>query len=46
MTYIQASIKEGLRMQPAVGMLLERVVPAGGAVIENVHLPAGTNRRS
>lgn len=40
--YIQACIKEGLRMQPAVGMLMERLVPKGGVTLDGVHLPAGT----
>jgi cytochrome P450 len=40
--YVQACIKEGLRMQPAVGMLMERFVPKGGVTLDGVHLPAGT----
>ncbi|KAL1846513.1 hypothetical protein Plec18170_009091 [Paecilomyces lecythidis] len=40
--YFQACMKEALRMHPAVGLLLERVVPEGGASFGNVHLPAGT----
>jgi len=40
--YIQACIKEGLRIQPAVGMLLERIVPEGGATFDGVFFPAGT----
>jgi cytochrome P450 len=42
MPYLQASMKEAMRMHPAVGLLLERVVPEGGAVIAGTHLPAGT----
>ncbi|KAF7517983.1 hypothetical protein G7054_g13621 [Neopestalotiopsis clavispora] len=33
MPYLQAVIKEALRMHPATGLPLERVVPEGGAVI-------------
>ncbi|GAD97031.1 putative P450 monooxygenase [Paecilomyces variotii No. 5] len=40
--YFQACMKEALRMHPAVGLLLERVVPEGGANFGNVYLPAGT----
>ncbi|KAK4555552.1 hypothetical protein LTR86_007305 [Recurvomyces mirabilis] len=40
--YFQACIKEALRMHPAVGLLLERLVPAGGAQITpNLFLPGG-----
>jgi hypothetical protein len=42
LSYVQACIKEGLRMQPAVGMLLERVVPEGGVTLDGVFFPAGT----
>jgi hypothetical protein len=42
LTYIQACIKEGLRLQPAVGMLLERLVPKEGATLDGVFFPAGT----
>jgi len=42
MTYIQACIKEGLRLHPAVGMLLERLVPEGGATLDGIFFPAGT----
>ena len=40
--YFQAVIKEALRMHPAVGLLLERIVPRGGAEIKGVWLPEGT----
>lgn len=42
MPYLQACMKEAMRMHPAVGQLLERVVPPGGAVISGVWLPEGT----
>jgi cytochrome P450 len=31
-----------MRLHPAVGMPLERVVPREGLTVGNVHLPAGT----
>ena len=40
--YFQAVIKEALRMHPAVGLLLERVVPEGGAEVGGVWLPEKT----
>ena len=40
--YFQAVIKEALRMHPAVGLLLERFVPEGGADVGGVWLPEGT----
>ncbi|KAI3399764.1 hypothetical protein diail_5832, partial [Diaporthe ilicicola] len=39
--YFQAVLKESLRMHPAIGLLLERVVPTGGAEIGGVWLPEG-----
>ena len=41
MPYLQACIKEALRIHPAVGQLLERIVPEGGAEISGTFLPAG-----
>ncbi|KEF54334.1 cytochrome P450 oxidoreductase [Exophiala aquamarina CBS 119918] len=42
MPYLQAALKESMRMHPAVGMLLERVVPEDGVSIAGTFLPAGT----
>ncbi|KAF5668798.1 cytochrome P450 monooxygenase [Fusarium denticulatum] len=42
MQYLQAVIKEALRLHPAVGQPLERVVPAGGATIAGQFFPEGT----
>ena len=41
--YLDACIKEGLRMHPVVGHILERVVPATGMVLpDGTILPPGT----
>lgn len=42
MPYLQACLKEAMRMHPAVGLSLERIVPAGGIAISNHFIPAGT----
>ncbi|PSN62543.1 cytochrome P450 [Corynespora cassiicola Philippines] len=42
MPYLQAVIKEALRLHPATGLPLGRVVPKGGAVIANAYIPEGT----
>ncbi|ETS84549.1 hypothetical protein PFICI_02574 [Pestalotiopsis fici W106-1] len=42
MPYLQAVIKESLRLHPATGLPLERVVPEGGATISGRFFPAGT----
>jgi cytochrome P450 len=39
--YLQACIKEGLRIHPATGLPLPRLVPQGGATIAGQHLPEG-----
>ena len=41
--YLQAVIKESMRMIPAVAMLLDRTVPEGGAEICGHYFPAGTS---
>ncbi|RFU26581.1 hypothetical protein B7463_g9752, partial [Scytalidium lignicola] len=42
MPYLQACIKEGLRMHPATGLPMGRVVPKGGATISDVFFPENT----
>ncbi|EXA29866.1 pisatin demethylase [Fusarium oxysporum f. sp. pisi HDV247] len=42
MSYLQAVIKEALRLHPGVGTQLTRVVPKGGLVIEGQFFPEGT----
>ncbi|KAI8632764.1 putative cytochrome P450 pisatin demethylase [Xylariaceae sp. FL1651] len=41
MPYLQATIKEALRLHPATGLPLWRIAPEGGAVVANKHFPAG-----
>jgi len=41
MPYLQACIKEGLRVHPATGLPLARVVPKGGAIIAGTAFPEG-----
>lgn len=43
MPYLQAVIKEALRMHPAVGVLMERVVSEGGATICGRYFPQGVS---
>lgn len=40
--YLQAVLKEAMRVHPAVGLLLERLVPSGGCKIAGTWLPEGT----
>ncbi|KAH7018788.1 cytochrome P450 [Ilyonectria destructans] len=42
MPYLQAVIKEALRIHPATGLILGRVVPEEGATIAGCFFPAGT----
>ncbi|KAG8162219.1 hypothetical protein KVR01_007984 [Diaporthe batatas] len=43
MPYLDAVVKEALRLHSAVGLPLWRVVPQGGLDIAGQYLPAGTN---
>ncbi|TLD07773.1 hypothetical protein PgNI_10176 [Pyricularia grisea] len=42
MPYLQAVFKEALRLHPATGLPMERVVPEGGAEISGRFFPEGT----
>jgi cytochrome P450 len=41
--YLQATIKEALRLHPAVGQILARVVPEGGAELAGRFFPQGVS---
>jgi len=43
MPYLQAVIKEALRVHPAAGLILGRVVPEGGALLAGQHFPPGVS---
>lgn len=43
MVYLQAVLKEGLRLHPAVGLPLERAVPKDGATIAGQFFPGGVS---
>ena len=42
MPYLQAVMKEAMRMHPAVGISMPRYVPSGGAEIGGRYYPEGT----
>ena len=39
--YLKACINEGMRLHPSVGLMMPRLVPAGGATISGFHIPEG-----
>lgn len=41
--YLQACIKEGLRLYPPTTALLKKEVPPEGDVVNGVHIPGGTD---
>ncbi len=41
--YLQAVIKEALRIHSATGLPMQRIVPAGGTTIANRFIPAGSS---
>lgn len=41
--YLQAVLKESMRMHPSVAFILPRVVPARGCTISGKYLPAGVS---
>lgn len=43
MPYLQAVIKEGLRILPPAGGLLSKTVPPGGDIIDGKFIPGGTH---
>lgn len=45
LSYLQATIKEALRLHAGVGQILSRVVPEGGAQLAGRHFPQGVGPR-
>ena len=41
--YFQACLKEAMRIRPAVGVNITRLIPSGGAQIDGTWLPGGTS---
>ncbi|KIW32511.1 uncharacterized protein PV07_04048 [Cladophialophora immunda] len=42
LSYLQACVKEAIRMHPPIGLVLERYVPKGGAILDGHFFPEGT----
>ena len=42
LSYLQAVIQEAFRLEPVIGLVLPRIVPAGGAVIGGRFFPSGS----
>ena len=42
LSFFQAALKEAMRMRPAVGLNITRLVPPGGADIDGRHFPGST----
>ena len=40
--YLDACIKEAMRMMPPAPFLMEKIVPPGGDVYEGIRIPGGT----
>jgi cytochrome P450 len=40
--YLQAALKEAMRLHPSIGLILEREVPKGGVTICDRHIPGET----
>lgn len=43
MVYLQACVKEALRLHPATGLPLERIVPKDGVVLSGTYFPSGVS---
>lgn len=46
LSYLQAVLKEGMRIHPSVAFILPRYVPQGGCTIAGKILPAGVSQLS
>lgn len=46
MPYLQAVIKEGIRLHPAAGLPMQRVVPKGGVKLAGQFFPEGVSSSS
>lgn len=44
LSYLQAVLKEGMRIHPSVAFILPRYVPKGGCTVAGKVLPAGVSQ--